>query len=157
MASLKIAEELKTLIKQIVIDEMYPVNSIYISMDTVSPATKFGGTWVQIKDSFLFCTKTYTITKQYGGASVTGSHALTVDEIPSHMHGRYGKPEGYPTEWIEGVQRVTYDVAPTSNANTYWQRSEYTGGKVTPILKIFLHILLVTLGTERLKESGCYL
>ena len=32
---------------------IYPVNSIYMSVNSTSPAILFGGTWVQLKDRFL--------------------------------------------------------------------------------------------------------
>ena len=35
------------------IDLIYPVGSIYMSANNVSPASFLGGTWQQIKDKFL--------------------------------------------------------------------------------------------------------
>jgi len=36
-----------------VLDYMYPVGSVYVSVNTTSPADLFGGTWEQIKDKFM--------------------------------------------------------------------------------------------------------
>lgn len=35
------------------LNKFYPVGSVYLSFDSVSPAVKFGGTWVQITEQFL--------------------------------------------------------------------------------------------------------
>ena len=48
--------------------EAHPVGSIYISVDSTSPASLFGGTWTQLKDRFLLgCGDTYT-NGQTGGS-----------------------------------------------------------------------------------------
>lgn len=64
--------------------QFYPIGSIYISVNNVSPASLFGGTWQQIKDRFLLGVgDTYKGVKQTGGEA---SHVLTADEMPSHNH-----------------------------------------------------------------------
>lgn len=59
----------------------YPVGSIYISMVSTSPSTLFGGTWVQIKDTFLLAAGSTYAAGATGGEA---THTLTVDEMPSH-------------------------------------------------------------------------
>ena len=62
---------------------IYPVGSIYMSVNNTSPATLFGGTWEQIKDRFLLaCGDTYKNGKTGGEAT----HTLTINEMPSHNH-----------------------------------------------------------------------
>lgn len=64
-------------------DLIYPVGAIYFSTVSTSPATLFGGTWVQIKDKFLLASgDTYTAGDSGGSATQT----LTVSEMPSHSH-----------------------------------------------------------------------
>lgn len=46
------------------------------------------------------------------------THTLTVNEMPSHNHGVYGSPYGSAT-WIEGIQRVKYDVNTKTASDTY--------------------------------------
>lgn len=66
------------------IDTIYPVGSIYVSVSSTSPSTLFGGTWVQIKDKFLLAQgDTYTTAEATGGEA---THTLTTNEIPSHRH-----------------------------------------------------------------------
>lgn len=61
----------------------YPVGSIYLSVDSTSPASLFGGTWEQLKDRFLLgAGSTYSNGATGGAATVT----LTVSQIPSHDH-----------------------------------------------------------------------
>ena len=62
---------------------VYPVGSIYMSVNSTSPASLFGGTWEQIKDRFLLAAgDTYSAGSTGGEAQ----HTLTVDEMPSHHH-----------------------------------------------------------------------
>lgn len=64
-------------------DIAYPVGSIYLSVNDTSPAELFGGTWEQIKDTFLLaCGDTYSAGSTGGEAQ----HTLTIDEMPSHTH-----------------------------------------------------------------------
>ena len=76
-----------------IVDLIYPVGSIYLTVDTSSPATLFGGTWERIKDKFLLSAgDTYSNTNTGGSAShthTTGSHTLTSSEsgMPGHGHG----------------------------------------------------------------------
>lgn len=57
---------------------IYPVGSIYISVNAANPGTIFGGIWEQIKDQFLLASG----TKYKAGA--TGGSADAV--IPEHTH-----------------------------------------------------------------------
>ena len=85
-----------------IFDLLYPVDSIYISVNSANPSTLFGGTWEQIKDTFLLAAGT-----TYAGGSTGGeaTHTLTEGEIPAHRHtitypnagGPYGDAAiGYP-------------------------------------------------------------
>lgn len=71
-------------------DLVYPVGSVYISTNSTSPETLFGGSWEQIKDRFLLaCGSTYSNGSIGGNAThthTTGNHTLTIDEMPSHTH-----------------------------------------------------------------------
>ena len=93
-----------------IIDVIYPVGSIYTSMNSTSPAILFGGTWTQITDRFLYCSNT--------DSNVTGgSKTITIDNLPSHTHNsvvsndRIGNPDG------------SADISPSgsSNGQQYWR------------------------------------
>ncbi len=113
-----------------VFDMIYPVGSIYMSVNNTDPGTLFGGTWAQIQDSFILAAgSTYAGGSTGGAATInlshshtvnshnhslpanTGSHTLTVEEIPSHSHN-------YPL----------LDVGDTSTPKSdgvAWQRRTY--------------------------------
>lgn len=61
----------------------FAVGSIYISTVETSPASIYGGSWEQIKDTFLLaCGDSFAAGTKGGEAN----HTLTQDEMPSHNH-----------------------------------------------------------------------
>lgn len=62
---------------------IYPIGAIYLSTTEVSPSTLFGGTWEQIKDTFLLAAGDTYIANSTGGEA---EHVLTIDETPEHNH-----------------------------------------------------------------------
>ena len=85
-------------------DLIYPVGSIYMSVNSTNPSTLFGGTWEQIKDKFLLsCGDTYS----NGSTGGEETHTLTVDEMPSHTHDAQqlwntestGTDQGHTSTW----------------------------------------------------------
>lgn len=62
---------------------MYPVGSIYMSVNDVNPNEYFGGTWAQIKDKFLLACGDIYQNNTIGGES---EHTLTIGEMPQHNH-----------------------------------------------------------------------
>ena len=77
---------------------IYPVGSIYISVNSTSPASLFGGTWEILNDVFLLAAGSYANAGTFGGEA---EHTLTVDEMPSHSHGvPYMSGYDTGTEWV---------------------------------------------------------
>ena len=116
------------------LNKFYPIGSIYTSINATSPAVLFGGTWSQIKDTFLLTAgDTYTAGSTGGTAThthtsaahthTTKDHILTVAQMPSHCHkawykGGNGVSWGY--EYSSGG--TIGSEAPSSSG------IEYTGG-----------------------------
>ena len=68
----------------LILDSVYPVGSIYMSVASTSPATLFGGTWTAIGGRFLLAADTNHAAGSTGGAEST---TLTVNNLPDHKHG----------------------------------------------------------------------
>lgn len=66
------------------INTIYPIGSIYMSVSDVSPSILFGGEWEQIEDRFLLAKggNFNTLNGTGGSATVT----LTKDQMPVHTH-----------------------------------------------------------------------
>ncbi len=101
------------------LDLVYPIGSIYLSVGSTSPSTLFGGTWEQIKDTFLLGSgDDYTLGNTGGEAT----HTLTVAEIPSHNH--YLTASYYTSGGV--AESVSYGSSKTETGNDY--ACQNTGG-----------------------------
>lgn len=103
-----------------IFDRIYPVGSIYISVNDTNPSVLFGGTWEQITGRFLLATG-YPGNNTYDGFGAikqpdtwhvypeqTGGedyHTLTTNETPAHTHTR-GTMEIEGTWWTSWNQNV---------------------------------------------------
>ena len=75
--------DLKTNLKKEILNEAYPVNSVYISYSNTNPGTLFGGTWEIIGDGrVLKGIKSGTAGTTGGSSTVT----LSTDNLPAHTH-----------------------------------------------------------------------
>lgn len=71
------------------VDTIYPVGSIYMSVNNTSPSTLFGGTWEQIEDTFLLASGS-----SYSNGSTGGSADAVV---VSHNHATNTSGEYFVT------------------------------------------------------------
>lgn len=89
-------------------NQIYPVGSIYLSVNSLNPGTLFGGTWTQITDKFLIGASSSYPVNTSGGTTVhshtTGNCTLNINQIPSHNHEIYRNvPYGIPYNDLNGV------------------------------------------------------
>lgn len=95
---------------------VYPVGSIYMSINNVSPATLFGGKWVQIKGRFLLGASDVYKANTTGGEE---KHTLTNDEMPTHTHYMAAGNAGGDSTWTPDDGSWLVDGV-TSDKNTWW-------------------------------------
>lgn len=128
------------------IDVIYPIGSIYMSVNSTSPQTLFGGTWEQIKDTFLLASG-----DTYANGTTGGSADAT---LVSHQHGTSNSGEYFVTSESDGANntRVTYSSSGnryvdgmTDNTTPFHHRvgtgyvgSSGTGKNMPPYLTVFV-------------------
>lgn len=86
----------------LLVDQIYPVGSIYMSVNSADPSTLFGGTWERIQDTFLLAAGSSYSAGSTGGAAkkshdhiapigYEGSEAFGVVRIGEYEEGGKGK------------------------------------------------------------------
>lgn len=116
---------------------VYPVGSIYMSVNSTSPASLFGGTWEQLQNRFLL-----GAGSSYSGGSTGGeaSHTLTVNEIPSHRHEWELWQDTYQSYQINQSNPVSAYTLGTNENKNY---TTYIGGgaahnNMPPYLAVYM-------------------
>lgn len=94
-----------------VLDNVYPIGAVYMSMNSTNPGTLFGGTWEQVQGKFLLGVSNAYPAGSSGGES---EHTLTTEEIPDHTH-RYNYT-GQSDTVGTGAFKI---VDPNGTSNTY--------------------------------------
>lgn len=75
-------------------EKIYPVGSLYMTVNNIDPSSVFGGTWERVQDTFIMAAGNNYSAGTTGGAATSnytpsGSldiHKMTVEELPSHDH-----------------------------------------------------------------------
>ena len=115
-----------------IFDLIYPVGSIYISVNSTNPEVLFGGTWEQIQGKFLLgMSSSYPAGSQGGEAT----HTLTGSEIP--LHGHYLGQQGNTSRMLPTNHATTdpsheyYVTEVESSGSTYLKPNVTWGGYLT--------------------------
>ena len=97
-------------------NDVYPVGSIYMSVNNVNPSILFGGNWEQIKDKFLLANGDTYVNGAMGGEE---THTLTTNEMPSHNHtqaqhrhkqnNKYSNGTGSASAYVYSSNRTAVD------------------------------------------------
>lgn len=121
------------------VDFIYPIGSIYISMNSTNPSNFFGGTWQQIaggraligagklsqnNNTNLGTLGTNELSWNWTAGQTLGEvyHTLTVNEMPSHNHTFKRGTEGNSYFGVTGKEPSAtppYDVTTSSTGGNY--------------------------------------
>lgn len=132
-------------------DKVYPVGSIYMSVNNVNPSTLFGGTWEQLQNRFLVGAGDEYSIGATGGESThshtTGDCTLTIEQIPAHTHNNVrgvasvspGSSEKPNTSWTNG-SKFAYNTATESTGGGQAHNHGDTGNasNIPPYLAVFM-------------------
>ena len=105
-----------------VVDLIYPVGSIYMSVNSTSPSTLFGGTWEQIEDTFLLASGSTYENGSTGGASTV---ALTKAEMPRHNHTQAQHRHKQTNKYSDGNSGSASGYTYTSNRSVTDHYTDY--------------------------------
>lgn len=114
-----------------IFDLIYPVGSIYISVNSTNPEVLFGGTWEQIQGKFLL-----GMSSSYPAGSTGGEakHTLTANEIPNHEHDirQYGNTmKTFPSDIaVDDPSKNTYATQINGVTSAYLKSSVSWGGEL---------------------------
>jgi hypothetical protein len=103
-------------LKSALVDLLYPVGSIYMSANSASPSTLFGGEWEAWGQGRVPVgmgsngTDNYSTVESEGGAASV-SIALTENNMPSHNH--VFTPSGSVSSTFTGTYKNTENAAPS--------------------------------------------
>ena len=93
---------------------LYPVGAVYISVNSTSPASLFGGTWESIGGRFLLGADATYAAGSTGGEA---THTLTTDEMPKHMHSGITIAGNKLTAWSDSGTGGVFDMTSLFNGS----------------------------------------
>lgn len=142
----------EVLAKSEILDTLYPVGTLYMSMNNMSPEDIFGGTWQKLDGYYLRCANSTFPAGATGGQTsinytpvgTVNSHKLTVEELPRHTHQLEGSSahnyytpldSGYKTErgndeteWTFESERLR-DITSGATGGNQGHSHTFTGSK----------------------------
>lgn len=136
---------IESVISETLLDKVYPIGSIYLSINPTSPSVLFGGTWIQIKDRFLLASG-----ELYDSGDVGGSADAVVVE---HTHKQNDHSHEAPhSAFVESSQNLgitdKWSVTHTTGS------SGFVYSNLSPTLDRSTHTASTTATNQSTGEDG---
>lgn len=119
-----------------ILNMVYPIGSIYISVNSANPNTLFGGAWEAIEERFLLASGANYTAGTTGGEA---THTLTVAEMPSHKHTGSTSNAGAHTHSAKGYWRFASGTSTNAQGMAYTLQPNDPVSNETPILNSANH------------------
>lgn len=114
------------------LEVIYPVGSIYMSMNSTNPGTWFGGTWEQIEDTFLLAAgQTYAAGAT--GGSATNSHTHYEGNLKAAIGATGGAPISIGYSATDPSGRGPSSVTSYTVSGASWTNTERSFNHYTPV------------------------
>lgn len=131
-----------------ILNKVYPIGSIYISVNNVNPGSLFGGTWTSFGEGRTLIgagTGTDANGKQMTfSADATGgeySHQLTVNEMPSHNHSPSSTGKVQLAN-LGGGSYVVADLSKKGNTNWAYKTASTGGNQAHSLMQPYITVYL---------------
>ena len=112
---------------QDLLEKIFPIGSIFMSLQNNSPANFLGGTWEPFGEGRTLIGVSSSDT-DFNAPNKTGgekTHTLTIQEMPSHMHDMADNDAGYFAGWGD---RAGWHQMAELNGTAGRFGTAYTGG-----------------------------
>ncbi len=120
---------------------VYPVGSIYISVNNTNPSSLFGGTWAQLSDRFLLgAGPTYSNGSTGGSATHTHTLGAGYTQVNAYGNSLRFKEKSVPSWTYNGVRSFA-STSTGSGSQTYgWQLGGSTdsSSNLPPYLVVYM-------------------
>lgn len=121
-----------------IIDAIYPVGSIYMSVNEVSPETLFGGTWEQIEDRFLLASGSTYEAGTLGGKE-NHEHLAPIGYNTANKFMGITFAIGESTMNVNGDYAFYDNAMMTGSGNANWKLAKTnTENNMPPYLAVFV-------------------
>ena len=137
------------------VDVVYPVGSIYMSVNSTSPATLFGGTWQKIEGRFLLASGTTsgenpTIDNTYTLGDTDGSKDAVVVK---HTHTQNAHThDAYYSAFVESSENL--GITAKWNITHTTGTSGFVYSNLSPTLNRSTHTASTTATNQNTGEDG---
>ena len=123
-----VVDEKGTKITTALLNLVYPIGSIYMSVNDVDPSVLFGGKWEKLQDRFLLGSG----SKALGSSGGEENHTLSEAEMPSHRHltAKSGMVSVSHAPYFE--QYSTYQSEDSITPGRYWNAYTLSTGSSQP-------------------------
>ena len=119
-----------------ILNTVYPIGSIYMSVNSVSPATLFGGTWERIQDRFLLAAG-ITYSAGTSGGEASHNHGLSNGYAAidyANIYGsRYGISLRRKAQNFTATAITTSDLGNTINEGYITGSATELGGRTDSV------------------------